>query len=224
MKKIITAFAMLFCLCSALTFSACSSSDSDRIGELEQQIINLETQIENSASLEDELNKLKQNLDELSKTSANSSEISSLLERIVALEEKIKSLNVAQPQYEKLYLSSMNYSDYIAISSYFGDITLTETGLTDSPYRLFANYYIETYPCIQGIYFEDVEIHYAISIPTLDEYYPSPSTQLSYTGFSKCSVGTATFASSLADCYPSSDLDYITVVSVSGYVLVPQEA
>lgn len=224
MKKIITVFAMLICLCATLTFSACSSGDSDKISELEQRITYLETQIGDSASLEEELDKLKQNLDELSKTSANASEISSLLERIVALEEKIKSLDVAQPQYEKLYLSSINYSDYIAISSYFGDITLTETGLTDSPYRLFANYYIETYPCIQGIYFENVEIHYAISIPTLDEYYPSPSTQLSYTGFSKCSVGTAKFASSLADCYPSSDLDYITVVSVSGYVLVPQEA
>lgn len=224
MKKIITVFAMLLCLCSALTFSACSSGDSDKISKLEQRITYLETQIGDSASLEEELDKLKQNLDELSKTSANASEISSLLERIVALEEKIKSLDVAQPQYEKLYLSSINYTDYIAISSYFGDITLTETGLTDSPYRLFANYYIETYPCIQGIYFEDVEIHYAISVPTLDEYYPSPSTQLSYTGFSKCSVGTAKFASSLADCYPSSDLDYITVVSISGYVLVPQEA
>lgn len=44
MKKIITAFAMLFCLCSALTFSACSSSDSDRIGELEQRIEELESE------------------------------------------------------------------------------------------------------------------------------------------------------------------------------------
>lgn len=224
MKKNVLIAALLICLCSIFMLSSCSSGDSDKISELEQRITYLETQIGDSASLEEELDKLKQNLDELSKTSANTSEISSLLERIVALEEKIKSLDVAQPQYEKLYLSSINYSDYIAISSYFGDITLTETGLTDSPYRLFANYYIETYPRVQGIYFEDVEIHYAISIPTLDEYYPSPSTQLSYTGFSKCSVGTAKFSSSLADCYPSSDLDYITVVSVSGYVLVPQEA
>lgn len=44
MKKFFIAFAMMCCLCSALAFSSCSSSDSDKIDELEQRIEELETE------------------------------------------------------------------------------------------------------------------------------------------------------------------------------------
>ena len=223
MKKIIATMALFICFYSLFSFSACTSKESNGIDDLEQRIIALETQIENSTNLKSELDKLKQTISSFAEDNETSQQINDLLVRIAALETKVEAANNHNAKYEKLYLSSINFSSYISICPYFGDITVIETGLVENPYRLFANYYIETYACKPNIYFENVEILYAISIPTLDEYYPSPSIQLSNNGYSKCSVGTAKFSSSLADCYPSSDLDYITIVSVSGYVYIPKE-
>ena len=154
------------------------------------------------------------------------SELEDISSNIYSIEKELDDIESAlhpnEIQYNKIALTTLNCNEYLSINSYFGEMFIMEVNVLEYVYRCYANYYIETYPSKSEVYFENVQIGYAISIPTMDTYCSCPSTQLSFNGLSKCSVGATEFSDDAFYCFPSSSVDYITITSISGYVLVPK--
>ncbi len=224
MKKIITVFAMLLCLCSALTFSACNESQDNslyesKILELEQRI----EELENTAS-SDDIYELKQQILNLQDSIASSSEI----EAIIAQLEKIE--NTLCRKYETIKLTSANYAQYLAVNITYSNciaILRDVDSLGVSHYDLSCIVTITTsaaMDCKFEYTGKPVNIYYnQPNISGWNTDVTGATANIDYNGNS--SVSFSIWKTSATNPgFPTLHEYDITVSSIYGNVLVPQEA
>lgn len=127
-----------------------------------------------------------------------------------------------EPEYEEIVLTKDNYSNYIAINSYFTDCTALISSKTNDTYTYYDLY------CIGNIvtskradcHFSNVQIKYAWTISTWSAYLSyNPTANLDYEGNSHCSFGLSrTNAPKIF--FPDSTPDFIQVADISGTVII----
>ncbi|HRF70226.1 MAG TPA: hypothetical protein PKV66_02215 [Candidatus Pelethenecus sp.] len=122
-------------------------------------------------------------------------------------------------EYTKIELSLDNYSNYLAFNFYFTDqqAILDE----DGRYILYCTGHIETVKSV-NCNFDNVNI--AFNSPNFPNYFTHPGglgTNVSYEGYSHTSFGLTSSITNAKILYPPASLNYISVLSISGYVIIP---
>lgn len=130
-----------------------------------------------------------------------------------------------EPTYEKIVLTTQNYSQYIAINVYYSDCETLEA------YRN-ENYTFYDLSCIGNITtskradcsFQEVSIKYIIKPQALWNVSPksgNPYAELNYEGESHCSFSISSVYNSILSFPFTADFT-ISVQEITGYVILPK--